>query len=82
MEKKDSVIITTQDERKGSLTGGNHEKLSHLAGADRRGSVASIETARLEEIDARNGQFHRSFTPRQVHVSVYTTKWLFETHCG
>lgn len=68
MEKK-SIVSITQSERKESLTGGNHEKLSHLAAADRRSSVASIETARLEEIDGRNGQFHRSFTPRQVHVS-------------
>ena len=34
--------------------------------------TASIEEAQLiEQNDNRNGQFHRSFSPRQVHVSRY-----------
>lgn len=33
----------------------------------------SIEQASLAELaDSRNGQFHRSFSPRQIHVSVTT----------
>jgi amino acid transporter len=34
-----------------------------------RGSTASTGEAGLGEIEeTRNGQFHRSFSPRQVHV--------------
>lgn len=51
----------------------DYEKASQLVANDRRASIASIENAQLvEQIDARNGQFHRSFTPRQVHVSTIT----------
>jgi len=49
----------------------DHKRLSVLAAEDRRVSIATIEAARVTEIDDRNGQFHRSFTPRQVHVSTY-----------
>lgn len=32
------------------------------------GPQKSVREAELVEHDNRNGQFHRSFTPRQVHV--------------
>lgn len=48
--------------------------------SDRRASVASVtlrnvtseQQGQIIEIEDRNGQFHRSFTPRQVHVSYLT----------
>jgi len=49
----------------------DNKHLSVLAKEDRRVSIASIEAARVTEIDDRNGQFHRSFSPRQVHVSAH-----------
>lgn len=64
MAEKTHVIETKELSQRSSF-----EKASDLVAADRRGSIASIEAARLDEIDGRNGQFHRSFSPRQVHVS-------------
>jgi hypothetical protein len=44
------------------------EKMSSKDG-DALQQVASIGDATLTELNEnRNGQFHRSFTPRQVHV--------------
>ncbi|KAJ9660897.1 hypothetical protein H2198_002242 [Neophaeococcomyces mojaviensis] len=66
MEKSKQISISQEPlSDKRSL---DRKTASVLAAEDRRLSIASIEQARLTEIDARNGQFHRSFTPRQIHI--------------
>lgn len=65
--------VSLEKTEKPMIVGGERKlSASELVAADRRGSIASIEAARLQEIDDRNGQFHRSFTPRQVHVSRFS----------
>ena len=49
---------------------GGLDKAAEFESGDVLKSIASIEQASLAELDdSRNGQFHRSFSPRQIHVS-------------
>lgn len=43
-------------------------------------SITSIEQASLAELDdSRNGKFHRSFSPRQIHVGSTQTSSTFSS---